>query len=142
MLVLDTDHLTALQRNNADAQRLKTKLLSAEDDVTTTIVNVQEQIEGWLRLITSRQRAAEQVLVYARLLRLIESLADWEVLPFDEQAAGVFERLSHAPETRRLNTMDLKVAAIALSRDALLLSANLRDFRRVPDLRVEDWLHE
>ena len=36
--------------------------------------------------------------------------------------------------------MDLKIAAIALAHDALLLSANLRDFQAVPDLRVENWL--
>jgi tRNA(fMet)-specific endonuclease VapC len=36
--------------------------------------------------------------------------------------------------------MDLKIAAIALVHDALLLSANLRDFRKVPGLRVESWL--
>lgn len=36
--------------------------------------------------------------------------------------------------------MDLKIVAIALVQDALLLSSNLRDFRQVPGLRVEDWL--
>ena len=37
--------------------------------------------------------------------------------------------------------MDLKIAATALVHGALLLSANLRDFRQVPGLMVEDWLH-
>ena len=36
--------------------------------------------------------------------------------------------------------MDLKIAAIALSHAALLLSRNLVDFTRVPGLRVENWL--
>jgi predicted nucleic acid-binding protein len=36
--------------------------------------------------------------------------------------------------------MDLKIAAIDLSRGGKLLSANLRDFRLVPDLSVENWL--
>jgi tRNA(fMet)-specific endonuclease VapC len=40
----------------------------------------------------------------------------------------------------RIGSQDLKIAAIALTRDALLLSANLRDFRHVPGLRVENWL--
>jgi tRNA(fMet)-specific endonuclease VapC len=35
----------------------------------------------------------------------------------------------------------LKIAAIAIANDALLLSANLRDFEQVPGLRVEDWLY-
>ena len=36
--------------------------------------------------------------------------------------------------------MDLKIAAIVLSRGGVLRSANLRDFREVPNLVVEDWL--
>ena len=36
--------------------------------------------------------------------------------------------------------MDLKIAATALVQNALLLSANRRDFERVPGLRVENWL--
>lgn len=36
--------------------------------------------------------------------------------------------------------MDLKIAAVALVNQALLLSANRRDFELVPGLRVEDWL--
>jgi hypothetical protein len=37
---------------------------------------------------------------------------------------------------------DLNVAALALVNDTLLLSANLRDFARIPKLRVADWLYE
>ena len=36
--------------------------------------------------------------------------------------------------------MDLKIASIALANGVLLLSANLRDFEQVPNLRVENWL--
>ena len=35
--------------------------------------------------------------------------------------------------------MDLKIAAIALAYDAIVLTRNLKDFSRVPGLRVEDW---
>lgn len=40
----------------------------------------------------------------------------------------------------RIDTQDLKIASIALVHDALLLTANLRDFQKVPGLRVENWL--
>ena len=36
--------------------------------------------------------------------------------------------------------MDLKTAAIAVAFDATLLSRNLRDFQRVPHLKVENWI--
>jgi hypothetical protein len=39
----------------------------------------------------------------------------------------------------RIGTMDLKIAAIVLARDALLLSRNLDDFSHIPDLHVADW---
>ena len=36
--------------------------------------------------------------------------------------------------------MDLKIASIALAANATLLSRNLRDFQRIPNLSVENWL--
>jgi tRNA(fMet)-specific endonuclease VapC len=39
----------------------------------------------------------------------------------------------------RIGTMDLRIAAIALTHGATLLSRNLVDFKRVPELEVEDW---
>jgi tRNA(fMet)-specific endonuclease VapC len=40
----------------------------------------------------------------------------------------------------RIGTMDLRIASIALSLDAIVLTRNLVDFERVPGLRVENWL--
>jgi tRNA(fMet)-specific endonuclease VapC len=40
----------------------------------------------------------------------------------------------------RIGSMDLKIASIALTNGAFVLSANLQDFQKVPGLRVENWL--
>jgi predicted nucleic acid-binding protein len=37
--------------------------------------------------------------------------------------------------------MDLKIAAIALAHDALLLSANILDFQQISNLRVANWIN-
>jgi tRNA(fMet)-specific endonuclease VapC len=55
---------------------------------------------------------------------------------FDSAAADVFGKLKGRIH---VNSTDLKIAALAIARGELLLSRNLRDFRHVPELRVEDW---
>ena len=56
------------------------------------------------------------------------------VLPFDRAAAHVYARL---PFSR--HRFDRLIAAHALALDLTLVTANARDFRDMPDLRVEDW---
>jgi tRNA(fMet)-specific endonuclease VapC len=52
-------------------------------------------------------------------------------------AADVFEDLRK--QRIRIGTMDLRIAAIALAHGMTVLTRNLIDFRRVPDLTAEDW---
>ena len=59
-------------------------------------------------------------------------------MPFDELAANQFAGLRR--QRIRIGAMDLKIASIALVNDALLVTANLRDYSRVPELRCENWL--
>ena len=60
-----------------------------------------------------------------------------QVLPFDRSASDVFASLR--AERVRIATMDLRIAAIAISNGLILLSRNTSDFGKVPGLRVEDW---
>jgi len=59
------------------------------------------------------------------------------ILDFYEQATAVVQRLRKLKI--HIGTMDLRIAAIGLAYDAVLLTGNLGDFRKVPDLRAEDW---
>jgi len=63
---------------------------------------------------------------------------DWRIVPWEAKAVELFKRFRK--QKIRIGTQDLKIAAIALANDTLLLSANLRDFQKVPGLRVENWL--
>jgi tRNA(fMet)-specific endonuclease VapC len=111
---------------------------SSDQDFATTIICVEEQMRGWLALIRRRRQALEQVRCYLELEALLRFFQKWGVFSFDQQAAVRFDELRR--QRIRIGTQDLKIAAIALVQDALLLSRNTVDFERVPGLRVESWL--
>jgi tRNA(fMet)-specific endonuclease VapC len=139
VIVLDTDVFTIVQRESGeDYARLSARLDGVHPDpVCVTDLTFEEQMRGWLAWIAGAKSLEKQVFGYERLRGLLEDYQPWPMLPFDDQAAVTFQQLKDGKV--RIGTTDLKIAAVALSRDALLLTRNLRDFRKVPDLRVEDW---
>jgi tRNA(fMet)-specific endonuclease VapC len=106
-------------------------------EVVTTIISYEEQMRGWMAYLARTRSVAHQVEAYRRLLQHLDNYRRIPVLPFDEAAAVAFQQLRRA--RLRIGTMDLKIATIAVSRNATLLSRNLADFRQVPGLQVEDW---
>ena len=81
---------------------------------------------------------AQEVRIYDRLSHFIDLIREMLIFPFDDRAADRIRQL-RARKTR-IGTMDLKIACIALANNAILLTANRRDFTRVPGLRFENWL--
>jgi tRNA(fMet)-specific endonuclease VapC len=94
-------------------------------------------MRGWLSWLAQARSLPQQVERYRKLSQLLLKYRDVFVLDFDEKAAAEFQRLQKL--RLRVGTMDLKIAAIALSHDAVLLTRNLVDFQKVPGLKLEDW---
>jgi tRNA(fMet)-specific endonuclease VapC len=138
MLLLDTDHVTLLDRGGPEGHNIRTRLASIpKEEVAASIISYEEQMRGWLSVINSMRGVDRQIDGYRRLERLLEFYCETPLLPFDAKAVEQFQRLW---VTRiRIGTMDLKIAAIAIANDATLLTRNLSDFSKVPDLRIEDW---
>ncbi len=72
---------------------------------------------------------------------LDQFISPLEVAPFDRQATAAYGKLRTTLEKkgRTIGSMDLLIAAHALSLDVRLITRNVREFGRVPGLRVEDW---
>ncbi len=139
MFVLDTDHISILERSESQpGQRLQSRLVVyPPGEVMATVISYEEQIRGWMAMLARSRAIHQQIEVYRRLHRQLDHYRNLHLLDFDETAAAEFQGLREA--RIRIGTMDLKIAAIALAHDATLLSRNLVDFHKVPGLRVEDW---
>ena len=136
--LLDTDELSLLERGGADSLVLQLKLETVPaTDLATTLITYEEQMRGWLARVAVANTAEKTLAAYSRLQTHVETFRGIPVLPFDAKAIELFERLQKLH--RRLGSMDLKIAAIALSNDALLISRNLSHFGQITGLRVEDW---
>ena len=102
-----------------------------------SIVSFQEQAQGWLAYIHRARKPGDIVKGFFHLQGLLTDYANVEVLPFDQQAMAEFLNLRRL--RIHIGTSDLRIAAIARVNGVKLLSRNLRDFRQVPGLDVEDW---
>ncbi len=102
--VLDTSVFIATETG----RQLDESLIPAE--VATTVITLAELNAGVLAATSSEIRAQR--------LATLESVADMEALPVDEDAARMWARLCiHLAETgRRVRINDLWIAAIAASR--------------------------
>ncbi len=94
-------------------------------------------MRGWLSYIAASRTVEQQIFAYQMLHGFLESYRNSAVIDFDEAAAKVFVNLKS--QKVRIGAMDVKIASIAISRDAILVSRNLRDFEEVPNLVVKDW---
>jgi tRNA(fMet)-specific endonuclease VapC len=141
--VLDTDHLSLLGRKDSkEAPRIRRRIveLPASDSVVTTVINFEEQMRGWMAALRQAKSFSAEVQVYARLLAYLETFKKMSVLQFTGAAA---DRAGNLRSSRlAIGTMDLKIAAIVLSREAVLVTRNSVDFNKVPALAIEDWCRE
>jgi len=135
LYVLDPDILSLIQRRQQPyVQRL---LAIPPEDRAITVVSIEEQFRGWLALIRRAKSRSALVYAYARLSEALMFLSQLNILLFDDQAA---EKLDDFQQQKiRIGTLDLRIAAIVLSVDGILVTRNMTDFQQVPGLTLEDW---
>jgi tRNA(fMet)-specific endonuclease VapC len=139
MFVLDTDHLGILQRQTAPQFGNLMRRISQYPEASffVTIVSFHEQVLGWNTYLARAKDSSGIVRGYSKLEGILGDFARSQVLSYASAAADAFEELKK--QRIRVGTMDLRIAAIALTSGMTVLTRNLVDFGRVPNLNVEDW---
>ena len=109
-------------------------------DVGTTIITRIELLRGRFEFVLKAANGTELFRAQQLLIRTDELLAQTLVVPLDEAAAAVFDRLSAVRRLRQIGRADLLIASIALAYRATLVTRNIRHFRQVPGLTVINWV--
>jgi tRNA(fMet)-specific endonuclease VapC len=73
------------------------------------------------------------------LQRSEQRLGVLEIIPVDVAAAAHFDRLRQNKKLKKIGRGDLLIASLALAHRATLVTRNVKDFRQLPGLQVENW---
>jgi hypothetical protein len=82
MLILDTDHLTVIQRQSEpDYTILRDRLRRTPEIVCTTIVNIEEQLRGWLSsAVPGRWSRISWLIGSSMPCLLFSGISRWSIL--------------------------------------------------------------
>lgn len=138
MYILDTDHLSLIQRNGQEGKRILAKLVTVGTvEIAVSVITYEEQIRGRLNVLSKAKTLDEKILAYQGLQKLGMDYRSIAIVPFSRAAALEHQHLRK--KYPRLGSMDLKIAAISITTNAVLLTRNLSDFGKILELRTEDW---
>lgn len=73
---------------------------------------------------------------------LAQFLASMEILSYGDEAAQQYGRLRAFLEKqgKPIGSLDMLIAAHVLSIDCILVTNNEKEFSRVPDLKIDNWV--
>jgi len=135
MILLDTDTLTLLMHGH---ERIKRRVAECES-ITITIVTRIEILRGRFDSILKAADGAELIRAQYWLSENEDYLNELVLAIFDHQAVAEFDKLRQDRKLKKVGRADLLIASIALAKRATLATRNVKDFRQVPKLIVENW---
>jgi tRNA(fMet)-specific endonuclease VapC len=129
--MLDTDVCIALIKNRPETIRKRLFRLSPDEVGISSIVTA----ELWFGVALSQkkkqnQAALKDFLDYATILNW-----PYDASPIYGQIRTVLQK-----KGKPIGAMAMLIASHALMLDAVLVTNNTKEFRRVPDLKIENWL--
>jgi len=128
----DTDVLSAVLRRDPPMHLIRRLARTPAAEQATTTITMGELLYG------AAKKGSPKLV--DRVRDLLAGAVT--ILPFDQPSAEAYGSLRAELEAsgRPLAEPDLRIAAIATAYDLTLVTGNVRHFRRVPNLPVEDWL--
>ena len=128
--LLDTDTFVYIRRGRPEKARARFRRLQVGEAVMS-VITYGELIYG----IAKKKVGPEPVLRLEELTQIVQ------VIPLMPETATVYGAIRAALSAKgeMIGGNDLWIAAHALASKLVLVTNNEREFRRVPDLKIENW---
>lgn len=137
LYILDTDTISRLHAGDPRVQQHRERFDPA--DIVTTIITRIEILRGRFEFVLKAADGGQLLQAQEWLVRSVELLDQITNVPLDASAAQQFDKLRLNRKLKKIGRADLLIAATALAHGATLVTRNLKHFRQVPGLKVENW---
>ena len=138
MILLDTDIITLFHVGNQSIVR-HIENLATNQSLGTTVITEAEILRARYSFLLKAEDSRQLIRAQDYLERSKALLADLVIVGVDEKAGLVFDELRVRKSLRKVGIADLLIASIALAHGSRLITRNLRHFRQIPDLEIENW---
>jgi len=131
--MLDTNICSYIIRNHPDYIKNKLKEIQKENIVGLSSIVVSELLYGAYKKDSKR------------LIDVVEFFIDsFEIYEYGLNAAREYGKIRALLEKKGniIGAYDMQIAAHALSLDAILVTNNEKEFKRIENLKIENWLIE
>jgi tRNA(fMet)-specific endonuclease VapC len=134
--ILDTDHVSLILYKHPQVTAI-----AVQQQIAVSIITVQELFNGWVGRVNNPEQIKNLPTLYSKLWITMKYLQAIEILDFTAAADDQLKRiLNENPALRKSRLQkDMRIAAIALSLDATIVTRNHRDFAQVPGIKLVDW---
>ena len=136
---LDTNTITLLEHQSPVIVATTEAKLKTDTVAIPAFARI-EVLEGRFQSVRKAANGIELDKAVDRLRTTEQLLALFTTLPFDKRAFQLFDLfISPAPKKVNISRGDLLIACIALAHDATLVTRNVKDFAKIPNLKIENW---
>ena len=133
---LDTDIFTLAYYGNTN---LRGRMAREGQSVGLTVVTRFEVLWGRITALLKSSDSVQLVQAWDNLQRSEIYLNSFSIEPFNDVAIAISKRFENDKALRKIGRADLLIACIALAHDATLVTRNVKDFAKVPNLKIENW---
>jgi tRNA(fMet)-specific endonuclease VapC len=136
MILLDSDILSLILAGNST---VVARLHRAEDELAITVITKVEVLRGRYDFLLKASDGIQLQRAQTWLEQVEVELEGWNVVRVNAVVAAEFDRLRQIKALKKVGRADLLIASFALAHRATLVTRNLRHFRQISGLILENW---